>query len=139
MKIIVRPYSALRSSSRFSTCGLHAHVERGHRLVTDDQRRLEHERAGDRDALALAAGELVGLALGGTGRVDADVFQCLADLLRRSDLEPRFQMLSGSATMLATLRRGFSDEIGSWKIICMRVRAARIASVLNVVSSRLRT
>ena len=24
-----------------------------------------------------------------------------------------------------TLRRGFSDEIGSWKIICMRVRASR--------------
>ena len=37
-------------------------------------------------------------------------------------------MLSGSITISRTLRRGLSDEIGSWKIICMRVRASRIAS-----------
>ena len=36
-------------------------------------------------------------------------------------------MLSGSITMSRTLRRGFSDEIGSWKIICMRVRASRMS------------
>ena len=37
--------------------------------------------------------------------------------------------------MSRTLRRGFSDEIGSWKIICIRVRAARISFVDIVVSS----
>ena len=34
-------------------------VERGHRLVGDDQLRLQRQRARDADALALAAGELV--------------------------------------------------------------------------------
>jgi hypothetical protein len=38
---------------------LHAHVERRGRLVEHDEARLEHQRAGDRDALALAAGEFV--------------------------------------------------------------------------------
>ena len=37
-------------------------VERRHRLVADDQLRLDRERAGDRDALALAAGEFVRIA-----------------------------------------------------------------------------
>ena len=30
--------------------------------------------------------------------------------------------------MSSTLRRGFSDEIGSWKIIFMRVRVRRSSS-----------
>ena len=38
---------------------LHRHVERGHRLVADDQLRLQGERACDDEALALAARELV--------------------------------------------------------------------------------
>ena len=47
---------------------------------------------------------------------------------------PRFQIFSGSTTMSPTLRRGFSDEIGSWKIICISGRTpaqvlARAASV----------
>ena len=37
-------------------------VERGHRLVGDDHRRVQRERAGDDDALALAAGQLVRVA-----------------------------------------------------------------------------
>ena len=37
-------------------------VERGDRLVGDDQLGLDRERAGDADALALAAGELVRVA-----------------------------------------------------------------------------
>ena len=38
---------------------LHRHVEGRHRFVADDERRLERERAGEADALALAAAELV--------------------------------------------------------------------------------
>ena len=38
---------------------LHRHVERRHRLVGDQQVRLEREGARDADALALTAGELV--------------------------------------------------------------------------------
>ena len=38
-------------------------VERGDRLVADDQVRVERQRAGDADALALPAGEFVGIGL----------------------------------------------------------------------------
>ena len=38
---------------------LHRHVERRHRLVAHDERRLERERARHADALALAAAEFV--------------------------------------------------------------------------------
>ena len=85
-----------------------------------------------RDALALAARELVRAAVGGDVGVEPDVLQHLADLLlARSALEPIFQMSSGSITMSFTLRRGFSDEIGSWKIICTLVRSTRICSPLE--------
>ena len=40
----------------------HRRVEARDRLVGDEQRRLEHHRAGDHDALALAARDLVGVA-----------------------------------------------------------------------------
>ena len=39
-------------------------VERGDRLVADDELRVERQRPGDADALALAAGELVRVAVG---------------------------------------------------------------------------
>jgi hypothetical protein len=42
---------------------LDGHVERGDRLVGDDHTGLEGERAGDADALTLAAGELVRVAV----------------------------------------------------------------------------
>ena len=45
------------------------------------------------------------------------------------------QTLSGSATTSPTMRRGFSDEIGSWKIICRLVRLARIASESSATRS----
>ena len=70
-----------------------------------------------------------GLALGGPCRVDADLLQRAVDELAALLLEPRFQIVSGSITMSRTLRRGFSDEIGSWKIICIRVRASRMSFV----------
>ena len=37
--------------------------------------------------------------------------------------------------MSSTLRRGFSDEIGSWKIIFMRVRVSRSSSPSSFVMS----
>ena len=42
--------------------GLDRHVQRGDRLVTDDEFRIGGEGAGNADTLALAAGELVGVA-----------------------------------------------------------------------------
>ena len=49
----------------------------------------------------------------------------------RSSFVPIFQMFSGSSTISRTLRRGFSDEIGSWKIIWMLVRTVRMSSPLE--------
>ena len=43
--------------------GLDGHVEGGHGLVENEQLGVEGQRAGDADALALAARELVGIAV----------------------------------------------------------------------------
>jgi hypothetical protein len=59
---------------------LHRHVEGGHRLVTDDQVGLHHQRPGDRDALALPARELVGPLVQGDVGVEAHRVEGLADL-----------------------------------------------------------
>ena len=58
-------------------------VERRDRLVGDDQLRVQRERAGDADALALAAGELVRVAVHVIGR-QADELEQLAHPLARS-------------------------------------------------------
>jgi hypothetical protein len=52
-------------------------VERRHRLVADDQARLDRQGAGDGDALPLAAGEFVGVARG-MRFCEADELQQLA-------------------------------------------------------------
>jgi hypothetical protein len=57
---------------------LHRHVERGRRLVEHYEPRPEDHGAGDRDALALAAGELVGVAIAARG-IEADLDQRLVD------------------------------------------------------------
>jgi|GEM_PF-4211983 len=53
---------------------LHRHVQGRARLVEHDKTRLRDQRAGDRDALALATRELVRVALGGLG-VEPDLDQ----------------------------------------------------------------
>ena len=53
-------------------------VERRHRLVADHQLRLEDQRAGDADALALAAGELVRQAAHDQVGIEPDRRQHLA-------------------------------------------------------------
>ena len=57
---------------------LDRHVQRRDRLVADDQLRVDGERAGDADALALAAGEFVRIAHHVPGR-QADHLQQLLD------------------------------------------------------------
>ena len=56
---ISEPQFALQIHHQIEHLRLDRDVERGHRLVADDQLRLQRERARDTDALALAAGELV--------------------------------------------------------------------------------
>ena len=57
---------------------LDRNVQGGNRLVTDDEFRIDRQGAGDADTLALAAGELVGIA-GGMLAVQADIAHQLQD------------------------------------------------------------
>ena len=54
------PFLHLQLDEQVEDRGLHGHVERRGRLVADDEARIAGERAGDRDALLEAPGELVG-------------------------------------------------------------------------------
>ena len=71
---------ALRAArERIEHAGAHRDVEHRDGLVGDEQLRLEHERGRDRDALALAARELVRVAVEEQlGRVEARPLQRLA-------------------------------------------------------------
>ncbi len=77
-------------------------VERRNRLVRDDQLRLQHERAGDADALALAAAELVRIFVGGiAGHADLSKHGAHG----RRDLAPGATAMHGHR-----LRQGLADR-----------------------------
>ena len=57
-KIVVTWTSSCRRRSQRAQLLAHARVERAERLVEQQHLRLDRERAGERHALALAAGEL---------------------------------------------------------------------------------
>ncbi|MCY1302372.1 hypothetical protein D9M70_520230 [compost metagenome] len=59
---------ALQVHQEIDDLRLDRHVERGDGLVGDDETRVERERAGDTDALALAAGKRMRIALEVLGR-----------------------------------------------------------------------
>ena len=68
--------------------GLNGHVQSRHRLVRDDQLGLGDDGAGDADTLALAAGELMGIAGGvflGKAHLPQHGNHAAADLLRVGD------------------------------------------------------
>ncbi len=135
MKISVSPYFAFRSSSRLSTCActLTSSADTGSSQMMSDgsstsERAIEMRWHWPPENWCgwLSAARCGSMPT--VSRTESTTLDC-------SSLVPRFQMWSGSITMSRTLRRGFSEEIGSWKIICMRVRASRIASPDNWVSS----
>ena len=78
--------AALDRAQHVEDLRLDRHVERGHWLVGDQQLGIERERAGEADALALPAAELVGVALRVAG-IEADRVQQLAHPL--PELPPR--------------------------------------------------
>ncbi len=53
------PEAVLQVAHQVEDLRLHRHVERGGRLVADDEFGIAGKRARDRDALALSAGEFV--------------------------------------------------------------------------------
>ena len=76
MNSIAMPSRVCSSFSSLQDLRLHGDVERGGRLVGDQQVRLVGERHGDHHALALAAGQLVRIALEPPGRIgNADLGQ----------------------------------------------------------------
>jgi hypothetical protein len=54
---------ALQVSQQIDHLRLHRDVERRHRLVADDKARMQCQRAGNADPLALAAGKFVQVAV----------------------------------------------------------------------------
>ena len=80
--------------------GLDGHVQGGHRLVQDHEFGVHGEGAGDPDALALAAGELVGEAVD-VVRLEAHEFHQLHDPLTDRRL--------GHARVLKRLGQHFKD------------------------------
>ncbi len=110
-----------------TTCAWIEDVERRDRLVADHEIGIRRDGAGEADALALAAGELVREALG---------------VMRREADQPQERMYaggqgraggegvqrSGSARISNTLMRGLSEAKGSWNTICIMRRLRRSAS-----------
>ena len=71
---------------------LHRDVQGAHRFVRDDERGVRRERAGDADALALTAGELVRITRGVLG-LEADAVEEVLDaLLALLPREPEVQL-----------------------------------------------
>ena len=87
---------------------LHGDVERRDRLVGDDERRLERERARDADALPLAAAELVRVLVD-VGGVEPDELEQLpharATLLARADLVNDERLLDDRADAHPRIQR----------------------------------
>ena len=109
---------------------LDRHVERRHRLVADHDLGTQGDGAGDADALSLAAGELVGVAVVVLG-VEPDALHRLLDgrFTPPSGLMPCTSY--GAAMIDPTVCRGFRDENGSWKIICSSRRSGTISRLLT--------
>ena len=80
---------------------LNRHVQRGHRLVADDEVGVDGQGAGDADTLALSAGELVGVA-GGMLTVQAHMVHQLQDA--------RHALLLGLIELMDIQR--LADDIG---------------------------
>ncbi len=74
------PSRVLRVLEQLQDLRLHRDVERGGRLVGDQQVGLVRQRHGDHHALALAAGELMRIALQPPGRIgNADLVEQFED------------------------------------------------------------
>ena len=56
---IGQPHSLAQVEHQVQHLRLHIHIQRRDRFIRHDQRRLQRQRAGDRDALPLPAGKLM--------------------------------------------------------------------------------
>ncbi len=106
------------------------HVEGADGLVADDEVGLDRERPGDADALALAARELVRVAVDGVG-VDADQVEQLLDpalaLVARAQLVDEQRLAHDVAQRHAAVERGvgvLKDHLHAAPLAAQRAAAA---------------
>ena len=64
---IGQPQAILQVLEQIQDLGLHGHIQRAGRFVTDDQLRMNGQGAGNGDTLALAAGEFMRITPFGFG------------------------------------------------------------------------
>ena len=93
----------LQVTHQIEDLGLNGNIERRGRFVADDEFGFGCQRAGDGDALALAAGKLVGKFQAVIG-MQADEIQQFADA--RGDVALALDQVDGSETMASTRKRG---------------------------------
>ena len=111
MKMSVSPNSALQVAQQVQHLRLDRDVERRHRLVGDQQLRLQRERARDADPLALAAGELVRVAVVVLGVQPDRLHQLLHARACAAPCRARRPWIANGSPMIEpTVLRGFSDE-----------------------------
>ena len=102
----------------------HRDVERRHRLVADDQRRIGGERPRDRDALPLPAGELERPPLAEV-RAEPDELEQLGHAAAVSSPSRRVGAASAARRRsCSTVISGLSESPGSWNTICTRPRCS---------------
>ena len=126
MKMIASPSSRWRSSSRREHLRLHHHVERGGRLVGDQQPRLAGQRHRDQHPLPLAAGELVRVGARAARRQTHLLEQLAARASGRSRRRPSSAAGSPRAIWSPTRWTGLSVCSAPWNTIASSVqRTAR--------------
>jgi hypothetical protein len=94
---------------------------RGDRLVAQHEFGLHHQRAGDADALALAAGEFVGV-LFQRALVHAHLAQHLNDAPAPVGSVQLFPEVQRFPDQFLHVHERVEGRIGVWKMICIRCR-----------------
>ena len=110
MNSSVKAEPALHLFQQIEDLGADGNVERGDRLVADDELRIENERARDADALALPAGEFMRQPSHDQGRIEPDRGEHLVDeplaLLRILDARNHQRLGDDVADLAARVERG---------------------------------
>ena len=120
-----QPELGLQIQQQVQDLGLHRDVQGRDRLIGDHQARVQGQRAGDADALALAAAEGMREAphvLGPEPDAAQEIRHALFTLAAGSSCRGP---AAARPTRSSSVMRGLSDENGSWKIICISRRSAR--------------
>ena len=103
-----QPVALLEILQQVEDLSLDRLVQRRHRFVAEDQFRMERQRAGDIDALALAAAELVRI-VGGVVGVQTDLLKQIGRSL--GDLGAADAVRAQRKGDVSPIElRGFSDE-----------------------------